>query len=488
MANQRMSGITTVPVSSHPSFRSSAEAGEVDVLAIVWSAQEPSRVGEIAVLATGHPQVLGRGEDPATEPRIRFFRQRPASLLEGPPLAGAGLSRRQLMVAVHHGVLTVQRIGRCPLKVNGTPCDHAVLKPGDTLYLRRHLVLMYARRPALIPKGRHFVPASWREFGEPDSHGIIGESPATWLLREQLAFVAKSGTHALLVGASGSGKELAARAIHALSDRTSRSFVARNAATLPPGLIDAELFGSAKNYPSAGMPERPGLIGEADGGTLFLDEIGELPVEQQAHLLRVLDCGGEYQRLGEAVTRRADFRLVGATNRDPAALKHDLRARLTSVIDLVPLASRREDIPLLARHLLLAAAKKSPDVAGRFVVKDSSGRQYARFEPSFIEQVLREPLETNARQLEAVLWKGMSEATGDEIQAPRARASGLVALKPQPSPRPEPGSEPTAPQIRAALDSAEGSVSKAARGLGLSSRFALYRLMRKHGIPGAASD
>jgi DNA-binding NtrC family response regulator len=484
-----MSVITTVPVSSDPSSRSTAGAGEANVLVIAWSAQEPSRVGEIAVLATGYPQVLGRGEDPATEPRIRFFRQRPGSLLAGPPLAGTGLSRRQLTVVVQDGVLTVQRIGRCPLHVNGAPCDHAVLKPGDTLYLRRQLVLMYTRRAALIPEGRHFVPASWGEFGEPDSHGILGESPATWRLREQLAFVAKSGTHALLVGPSGSGKELAARAIHGLSDRRSGAFVARSAATIPPGLIDAELFGSAKNYPNAGMPERRGLVGEADGGTLFLDEIGELPVEQQAHLLRVLDGGGEYQRLGEAVTRRADFRLVGATNRDPATLKHDLRARFTSVVDLVPLASRREDIPLLARHLLLAAAKKSPDVAGRFVVKDSSGRQYVRFEPSFIEQVLREPLETNARQLDAVLWKGMYEATGDAIQAPWAGASGLAALKPQPSPRrPEPGSEPTVPQIRAALDSADGSVTKAARGLGLSSRFALYRLMRKHGIRADAPD
>ena len=457
------------------------------MLVIVWSADEPSRVGEVAMLATGHPQMLGRGEDPAPEPRIRFFRQRPASLVATPALAGAGLSRRQLTVAVEDGTLTVERIGMCPLKVNGVLCDHAVLLPGDTLYLRRQLVLLYMRRPALIPPCNNFARESWGEFGEPDAFGILGESLATWLLREQLAFVAKSGTHALLVGASGTGKELAARAIHALSERRSRAFVARNAATLPSGLIDAEIFGSAKNYPNAGMPERPGLVGEADKGTLFLDEIGELPVEQQSHLLRVLDAGGEYQRLGESVTRRSDFRLVGATNRDPAALKHDLRARLTSVVALAPLASRREDVPALARYLLLAAAKRSPEVAGRFVGKDTSGRPCARFAASFIEHLLRDPLEANVRQVEAMLWQGMSEATDDEIKAPRTPASAS-APRAHSSAAPDLKPEPTSNEIRAALETAGGSVGRAAGALGLSSRFVLYRLMRKYGIRDAAPE
>ncbi len=137
-----------------------------------------------------------------------------------------------------------------------------------------------------------------------------------WQMRERIAFAANAGKHVLLHGESGTGKELAARALHALSSRAGKPFVSRNAATLPSGLIDAELFGSARNYPNAGMPERAGLVGQADGGTLFLDEIAEIPAEQQAHLLRVLDADGEYQRLGEATTRRSDLVLVGATNRD----------------------------------------------------------------------------------------------------------------------------------------------------------------------------
>src|SRR6185295_7811651 len=124
--------------------------------------------------------------------------------------------------------------------------------------------------------------------------------------------------------------------------------------------------GNVKNYPNPGMQERPGLIGQAHGGTLFLDEVGELLPELSAHLLRVLDEGGEYQRLGEATPRRADVRLVGATNRETALLKHDFLARLAVRIDLPPFEARREDIPLLARHLLERAADKSPEIAARF--------------------------------------------------------------------------------------------------------------------------
>jgi DNA-binding NtrC family response regulator len=478
-----MPSVTTLPVSSAPLSRPEAEVEKVHVLVLAWSATEPWRVGEIAVLpAVGEPQVLGRGRDEPAEARVHFFRQRPGSFDPGPPLAGAGISRRQLVIAVKDGGLVIENVGQRELCINGVRSDRGVVRPGDTLHIQRQLVLLYTRRAAILPGVRYFPRASWGEFGEPDGHGILGESPAAWLLREQLAFVAKSGTHALLVGASGSGKELAARAIHALSGRASRPFVARNAATLPAGLIDAELFGNARNYPNAGMPDRPGLVGQADGGTLFLDEIAELPVEQQSHLLRVLDAGGEYQRLGEATTRRSDLRLVGATNRDPSVLKHDLRARLTTQVDLAPLSARREDIPLLARHLLFAAAKRSPEVAGRFVDTDGQGRLQARFAASFIEHVLRQEFETNTRQLETTLWKAISEAPGNDIIAPREALSASAAPPTPQQVRTDRSTEPSADEIQAALVVAGGSVSKAARSLRVSSRYALYRLMKKHGI------
>src|SRR6185436_8690780 len=120
-------------------------------------------------------------------------------------------------------------------------------------------------------------------FGTADPHGMVGESPVAWEFRRQIAFVAPRPDHVLIVGESGTGKELAARAVHALSPRNASAFVARNAATFPEGLVDAELFGHAKNYPNAGMPERPGLIAGAASATLFLDEIAELSPTLQTH-------------------------------------------------------------------------------------------------------------------------------------------------------------------------------------------------------------
>jgi two-component system nitrogen regulation response regulator GlnG/two-component system response regulator HydG len=257
---------------------------------------------------------------------------------------------------------------------------------------------------------------------------MVGESPVAWRIREQVAFAAKASAHVLLLGESGTGKELAARAVHALSPREDGPFVARNAATLPAGLIDAELFGNAKNYPNPGMAERAGLIGQANKGTLFLDEIGELPAELQAHLLRVLDTDGEYQRLGESQTRRSELRLVGATNRAPEHLQHDVLARFAVRVELPPLLARREDIPLFIRHVLLRAARKSPEVAGRFVTKTAGGAPQPQVDPALVEYFLRAPLQANARDIEAILWRAMSESAGDVVRLPQ----GLVTNEASP--------------------------------------------------------
>jgi two-component system nitrogen regulation response regulator GlnG/two-component system response regulator HydG len=286
----------------------------------------------------------------------------------------------------------------------------------------------------------------------------------------------------LVVGESGVGKELAARGVHGLSGRRGGPFVARNAATLPQGILDAELFGNLRNYPNAGMPERAGLVGEADGGTLFLDEVGELPPELQAHLLRVLDAGGEYQRLGEARMRRSDFRLIGATNRSADTLKHDFLARLATRIEVPSLEARREDVPLLLGELALRAAERSPDVAARFVVTNGD-RSFARLSPSLVARALREPLPANVRSLEALLWDALQRSEGDEIGVPAMRAQDPVAA---PSSKPRgPRKAPGAEEIRDALVRADGNISQAARDLGLANRFALRRLMQRHGIDGA---
>jgi two-component system nitrogen regulation response regulator GlnG/two-component system response regulator HydG len=471
--NRAVKGATTVSVASDPLVPEEEQTRDVAALVIAWSAEEPSRVGEVAFTGRlGVPAVFGRGDDGAPD-RMRFFRQRPQKLESTGPIEGSAISRRQLVFRAFAAGVEVERVGRCPLLVNGIAAEKAPLTPGDTVLLKGQMLLYCALRVRKQAGLRYFPEEAWAPFGETDALGMLGESPAMWRLRDQIAFAAKSAAHVLLRGDSGTGKELAARAIHRLSTRAGKPIVSRNAATFPSGLIDAELFGNAKNYPNAGMPERPGLIGQANGGTLFLDEIGELPRDMQAHLLRVLDAGGEYQRLGEATSRRSDLRLVGATNRAASSLKHDLLARLAVRIEMPPLDARREDIPLLVRHLLLQTAEKSPEIGGRFVAL-AAGRPEPRVDPAFIDALLRRRYDANVRELETLLLGAIGASPSDVI----ALAPSL-ALDPAPLPPPR---EPTAEAIRECIHREDGNVRRAAHALGLPSRYVLYRLMRKHGI------
>ena len=457
----------------------------VATFVIAWCREEPDRVGELAVVPPDAQMVLGRGA-PDSERRMCFFRPRPGRLEPASPLASRGLSRRQLEVRPGPDGIEVRRVGRCPMRINGVECDEGSVAPGDTLAFRQELVLLCVRRPACPSPLRHFRPDKSGVFGSADSLGIIGESPATWLLRDELAFAAKSARHVLLVGESGTNKELATRAIHTLSSRAERALVARNAATLPSALIDAEIFGNLKNYPNPGMLDRPGLVGQADGGFLFLDEVGELSQELQSHLLRVLDSGGEYQRLGEAITRRSNFCLLAATNRDPADLRADLRARLTVKVELPPLSERREDIPLLVRHLVLNAASASPDLAMRFKATTPAGVTHARVDSKLIESLLHRDYAGNVRELEAVLWKAMSASDGDFVAYVDSTLAdenrkGTTEQSDGVSGRAR-NRTPSEDEIREALAKATGNVAQAAKELGLSSRYALYRRLVKLGI------
>jgi DNA-binding NtrC family response regulator len=317
-----------------------------------------------------------------------------------------------------------------------------------------------------------------------------------------LAIAARSPSHVLIHGPSGVGKELAAQAIHALSERKRGPFIARNAATFPEGLVDAELFGTAKGYPNAGMPERPGVIAEAEGGTLFLDEIGELPIHLQAHLLRVLDGGGEYQRLGDARPRRANIRLVAATNRPIHALKHDFAARLTTRVEIPGLESRVEDVPLLLRHLFIAAVAGRSEVRQRYSASEPTQESELRVGPELVEALLRHPFTLHIRELARVIecsiatspkyFLQLTPAVEAELRQSPARkqpANPIHAAEPVPAAEPaEEGPSVSKAEIEAALDEAGGSVTKAARRLGLKNRFVLYRLMKRHDIARADTE
>jgi DNA-binding NtrC family response regulator len=464
----------------------SASETESLCLAIVWSAAEPGRIGEVGYLDESIGEViLGRGGPTVGDQaeRLRFFRQRPGSLQPTAPLKGDGISRRQCIFRPKHDGFEVERVGSCQVSIDGIAVERGMLTPGQILTLKDQLLLMCLSRVSM-PKSRYGEALQSGPFGSSDRLGIVGESPTVWELREQLAFCAASEKHILVLGESGSGKELAARAIHRLSSRSGQPLVARNAATFPATLIDAELFGNALNYPNAGMPARPGVIGEAHRSTLFLDEIAELPRELQAHLLRVIDRGGEYQQLGDAQVRRSDFRLIAATNRDPTELRLDLLARLTLQVQLPNLADRPEDIPLLIRHLLVEAAKSSPALRARFF-EQSAGELVPRVDPDLVEVLLRQKYSYNVRELDALLWRAVGASHGDYVALPRAMRSELApATGPQSSSRPVTSRpiEPKADDIMQCLNRHGGHVAHAAEELGLPSRYALYRLMKKHGI------
>jgi two-component system nitrogen regulation response regulator GlnG/two-component system response regulator HydG len=449
-------------------------------LAVLWSAVEPERVGEVALVFGGEQYSFGRAPDAFHPHPLVPEQPRPGDAALR-ALCSPGISRVQWLVRRAGQGLEIENVGRAALIHNGRTATRVTAAIGDVVEITGELALLVVARPAWLPSIA--LPAALTpRFGAPDALGIVGESFAAWELRRQLAFAARRDDHVLLVGPSGSGKELAAGALHQLSRRAVRPMVARSAATFPDSLIDAELFGNARDYPNPGMAERPGLLGAADGSTLFLDEIGELPHALQAHLLRVLDAG-EYQRLGEARSRRSSARLIAATNRAPHELKHDLLARLRLRIVLPGLDQRREDIPLIARHLLRTMAAGDPELARFFHNGDPSGEP--RWTARFVTALVTARLTGNVRELTVMLCRAMMDA-GDTVldvipdPVPDAALDGVAAATP--ALRPVEPRTLDANHVRAALHACDGVQERAWRALGLRSRYQLIRLMRKLGI------
>jgi len=190
------------------------------------------------------------------------------------------------------------------------------------------------------------------------SLNMIGESARLKLLLKQVAIVAPTHSTVLILGETGTGKELIARAIHKLSPRRDQPFVSTNCSSIPAGLLESELFGHEKGAFTGAVSREIGRFELADRGTMFLDEVGDIPLELQSKLLRVLQ-EQEFERLGSARTVKANFRLVAATNRNLAqmvekgAFRSDLYYRLhVFPIETPPLRERPEDIPLLVWHFV----------------------------------------------------------------------------------------------------------------------------------------
>ena len=191
------------------------------------------------------------------------------------------------------------------------------------------------------------------DFGE-----VIGNSPALQKVMQQVQLVAPMDTNVLVLGESGVGKELIARAIHEQSPRKERPMIKVNCASIPRDLFESEFFGHVQGSFTGAVRDRIGRFELADGGTLFLDEVGEIPLEMQGKLLRVLQ-EGTYERIGDERTRTANVRIVAATNRNleeevaAKRFREDLYYRLSVFpIEVLPLRSRKDDIPLLVTHFL----------------------------------------------------------------------------------------------------------------------------------------
>jgi two-component system response regulator HydG len=316
--------------------------------------------------------------------------------------------------------------------------------------------------------------------------GLVGASPAFAAALTQLERVAPTNVPILIQGESGTGKELFARALHRLSARASKPWVALNCGALPESLLESELFGHVKGA-FTGALARAGRFAAADGGTIFLDELGELPLACQVRLLRVLQ-EGEIQRVGSDRPHSVDVRVVAATNRDPKAqiasgeFREDLYYRLAAVtLEVPPLRAREGDVRLLTEHFLSRHSA-------------ALGRADVRLTPHAHEALAAYPWPGNVRELENVIRRALIFARTNLVDVDDLPAE----LRGEPTSAPtSPGSPTTRGDLQAAkraatariekafvegiLRESEGNVAEAARKADFN-RSSLHELIKKHGL------
>jgi DNA-binding NtrC family response regulator len=301
---------------------------------------------------------------------------------------------------------------------------------------------------------------------------FIAESPVMQPVKELIARVGPSDANVLVTGEHGTGKEVVARTLHALSARGGKPLVTVNIGGLAEGVFESELFGHVKSAFTDARTDRVGRFEMADGGTLFLDEIANIPPNLQARLLRVLEMG-EMERVGSSKTRKVDVRVISATNAAlPAEVaagrfREDLLFRLNTIeIPLPPIRERREDIPLLATHFLGVHARRySKPLVG--------------FEPAAMQALQEYFWPGNVRELDHTIERAALLSQGNQV-----RASDLGLRPPrETSARLEEMSLEDVERflIQKAMARYDGNVSQAARALGLS-RSGLYRRIQKYGL------
>jgi two-component system response regulator AtoC len=316
-------------------------------------------------------------------------------------------------------------------------------------------------------------------------HNLVGKSDRMRDVYRLLEQASGLDITVLLGGETGTGKELAARAIHYHSSRKERHFVPVNCGALPPDLVESELFGHARGAFTGAATAKAGLFEEADGGTIFLDEIGELPLATQVKLNRVLQ-EREIRRVGDNAPVKVEVRVVAATHRDLRAevqagrFREDLFYRLNVLpIRLPPLRERAEDVPLLAAHFL--------DKHARAMRREITG-----FDPEALRLLVASAWPGNVRELENAVERAVAISSGPVILARDLPAELATPATPLP-PGPVLASMPYREAVEQAQDRVSreylvalltefhGNVTRAAARAGLE-RESLHRLLKKHGL------
>src|SRR5262245_717253 len=275
-----------------------------------------------------------------------------------PGLSGLDLQRELAKAGVKIPIIFITGHGDIPTSVRA-------IKAGALEFLTKPVNredLLHAIEQGIARD--HMARQPNGDTGTHNFEEIVGASSALTAVLKEVEVVAPADSTVLILGETGTGKELIARAIHTASSRSHRPFVKLNCAAIPTGLLESELFGHEKGAFTGAIAQRIGRFELADGGTIFLDEVGEIPLELQPKLLRVLQ-EREFERLGSTRTLRTDARLIAATNVNLAArvaekgFRSDLYYSLNVFLVLIsPLRERREDLPLLARHFLKKYARR----------------------------------------------------------------------------------------------------------------------------------
>ncbi|MFO0580134.1 MAG: sigma 54-interacting transcriptional regulator [Polyangia bacterium] len=396
--------------------RSGASALPEQCLALVvlWSASEPARAGEVAllrpedlswVLGSTHsgsaraergarPEPMAR---PTQDPELGFFRQRPQGCpgtedpSEARPLLCAGGARWRLELAAREDGLLVHNVGPCQLLVNGSAAHSAVIAQNDTLYLRDQLMVLCSRRPRTVAPLRAYPKERVPEFGQADRDGLVGESPSVWSLRERLAAHARTQSPLLVSGESRVARRTAARAIHSLSPLSDRPLLEGDCERLP------------------------GRLSALEDTALFLDEVEALPESLRAQLRSMLRLRSELQAgtvRSPSVSPgplRAPLRLIGGTAR-PEELSEDLRHLFTRQIHVPSLNQIREDIPLLVRWLL-GTQFEEEEIWGLRTSGDASPSA----DPLLIEQLVQHTYYEGSEELRELLERALVESLGDMV-------------------------------------------------------------------------